>query len=73
MVELKNNDEKNRRLRYAYVVIGLVSVAYYTDRFIGTYTGDWKVYAYVVGGIFAFGAGYLTITHVLDRFFNKNK
>ena len=73
MLELKNNEERNRRLKYAYIVIGLVTVAYYTDRFIGTYTGDWKVYAYIVGTIFAVGAGYLTVTHVLDRFFNRKK
>ncbi len=71
--EAKNNKEGNRRLKYAYIVIGLVTVAYYTDRFIGTYTGDWKVYAYVVGTVFAIGAGYFTVTHVLDRFFNKDK
>ncbi len=73
MAGLKNNEDRNRRLKQAYVVIGLISIAFYTDRFIGTYTGDWKVYAYVVGTVFAIGAGYLTVTHVLDRFFNKDK
>ena len=71
--EANNKKDRNRRLKYAYIVIGLVTIAYYTDRFIGTYTGDWKVYAYVVGTVFAIGAGYLTVTHVLDRFFSRNK
>ena len=69
----KNNEERNRRLKYAYIVIGLVTIAYYTDRFIGTYTGDWKVYAYIVGTVFAIGAGYLTVTHVLDRLIDRKK
>lgn len=73
MAGSKNDEERNRRLKYAYIVIGLVTIAYYTDRFIGTYAGDWKTYAYIVGAVFAVGAGYLTVTHVLDRFFSRNK
>lgn len=69
----KNNEEKNRRLKQAYVVIALVSVAYFTDRFIGTYTSDWKVYAYVIGAVFAIGAGYITVTDAIDRFIGRRK
>jgi len=69
----KNKEERNRRLWQAYVVTALVTIAYYTDRFIGTYTGDWKVYAYVVGAVFAIGAGYITVTDALDRFVSRRK
>lgn len=69
----KNNEERNRRLKQAYVVILLVSIAFYTDRFIGTYTGDWKIYAYVIGAVFAIGAGYITVTDILDRFVSRRK
>lgn len=69
-----NNEERNRRLKQAYIVIALVTVAFYMDRFgPGIYTGDWKIYAYVVGIIFAIGAGYLTVTHVLDRLIDRKK
>jgi len=64
---VKNNEEKNRRLKLGITVIALVTVAYYTDRFIGVYTGDWKVYAYIVGGVFAFIGGYLTLTDIFAR------
>ena len=67
MAEPKNKVEKNRRLKQAYVVIALVSIAYFTDRFIGIYTGDWKVYAIIVAAIYAVGAGYLTVTDIIDR------
>ena len=74
MIEPKNKKERNRRLWLASAVIMLISVAYYTDRFgPGTYTGDWKIYAYIVGTIFAIGAGYLTVTHVFDRLIDKKK
>jgi len=64
---VKNNEEKNRRLKLGIVVIALVTIAYYTDRFIGIYTGDWKVYAYIVGGVFGFIAGYITLTDIFGR------
>ena len=67
MAEPKNKVERNRRLWQAYVIIALVSVAYYTDRFVGTYTGDWKIYAYIIGSIYAVSAGYLTVTDIIDR------
>ncbi len=67
MTELKNNEDRNRRLKYAYIVIGLVTIAYYTDRFIGTYTGDWKVYAIIVAAVFAVGAGYITVTDIIEK------
>ena len=74
MAEPKNNKERNRRLWLASAVIALISIAYYTDRFgPGAYTGDWKIYAYIVGIIFAIGAGYLTVTHVLDRLIDRKK
>ncbi len=74
MAEPKNKEERNRRLKFACVVIALVTFAFYMDRFgPGTYTGDWKIYAYVIGIVFAIGAGYLTVTHVLDRFIDRKK
>ena len=74
MAEPKNKEDRNRRLWLASAVIMLVTIAFYTDRFgPGTYTGDWKTYAYVVGIVFAIGAGYLTVTHVLDRLIDKKK
>lgn len=73
MAEPKNKEERNRRLKQAYVVIALISIAYYTDRFIGTYTGDWKVYAIIIGIVFAIGAGYLTVTDVIDRLILRKK
>ena len=54
-------------MKLGIAVIALVTVAYYTDRFIGIYTGDWKVYAYIVGGVFAFIGGYLTLTDIYAR------
>lgn len=74
MAEAKNKEDRNRRLKQAYIVIGLVTFAFYLDRFgPGAYTGDWKIYAYVVGIVFAIGAGYLTVTHVLDRLIDRKK
>lgn len=74
MTEPKNNEDRNRRLKFACVIIALVTIAFYTDRFgPGAYTGDWKIYAYIVGTVFAIGAGYLTVTHVLDRLIAKKK
>lgn len=74
MAEQKNHKERNRRLWQAYIVIALVSIAFYLDRFgPGTYSGDWKIYAYIVGTVFAIGAGYLTVTHVLDRLIDRKK
>ena len=68
MAEPKNNKEWNRRLWMGGAVIVLVTVAYYSDRFgPGTYTGDWKVYAYVVGSIFAFIGGYITLTDIFGK------
>jgi len=65
---IKNNKERNRRLWQSYIVIVLVSLAYYTDRFgPGTYTGDWKVYAVIVAAVFAVGAGYITVTDIIER------
>jgi len=64
---IKNKKERNRRLWQSYIVIVLVSIAYYTDRFIGTYTGDWKVYAIIVAAVFAVGAGYITVTDIIER------
>ena len=64
---VKDNEEKNRRLKLGVAIIALVTVAYYTDRFIGVYTGDWKVYAYIVGGVFGFIGGYLTLTDIFAR------
>ena len=69
----ENNKERNRRLWLASAVIVLISVAYYTDRFIGTCTGGWKTYAYFVGIVFAIGAGLLTVTDVLDRLIARKK
>ena len=66
-VPIKNKEEKNRRLWQSYIVIALVSIAFYTDRFIGTYTGDWKVYAIIVAAVFAVGAGYITVTDIIER------
>lgn len=63
----KNNEERNRRLKLGIAVIVLVTIAYYTDRFIGVYTGDWKVYAYIVGGVFGFIGGYLTLTDIFGK------
>ena len=62
-----NKAERNRRLKLGIAVIALVTLAYYTDRFIGTYTGDWKEYAYIVGGVFAFIGGYLTLTDLFGK------
>lgn len=68
MVEQKNNKDRNRRLWQAYVVIALVSIAFYIDRFgPGTYSGDWKVYAIIVAAVFAVGAGYITVTDIIER------
>ena len=68
MAELKNNKERNRRLWLASVVIGLISIAYYTDRFgPGTFTGDWKAYAIIVAAVFAVGAGLITVTDIIER------
>ena len=69
----ENNKERNRRLWLASAVIALISIAYYTDRFIGTYTGEWKTYAYFVGIVFAIGAGLLTVTDILDRLIARKK
>jgi len=63
----ENNKERNRRLKLGIAVIALVTIAYYTDRFIGIYTGDWKVYAYLVGGVFGFIGGYLTLTDIFGK------
>jgi len=74
MTEPNNKEERNRRLKFACAVITLITIAFYLDRFgPGTYTGDWKIYAYIVGVVFAIGAGYLTVTHVLDRLIDKKK
>jgi len=74
MAEPKNKKERNRRLWFASVVVFLISVAYYTDRFgPGTYTGDWKVYAIITAAIFAVGAGYLTVTDIIDRLILRKK
>ena len=70
---VKNNEERNRRLKLAIAVVALITIAYYTDRFIGIYTGDWKVYAYVIGTVFAIGAGYITVTDAIDRFISRRK
>ncbi len=70
---VKNKEEKNRRLKQSYIVIALVTIAFYTDRFIGTYTGDWKTYAWIVSIVFAVGAGYITVTDALDRFTGKKR
>jgi len=68
MTEQKNKKDRNRRLWQAYIVIALVSLAFYTDRFgPGTYSGDWKVYAIVVACVFAVGAGYITVTDIIER------
>lgn len=68
MAEQKNQKDRNRRLWQAYIVIALVSIAFYTDRFgPGTYTGDWKVYAIIVAAVFAVGAGYITVTDIIER------
>jgi len=68
MAEQKNKKDRNRRLWQAYIVIALVSIAFYTDRFgPGTYTGDWKVYAIIVAAVFAVGAGYITVTDIIER------
>jgi len=64
-------EEKERRLKMGIAVIALITIAYYTDRFIGTYTGDWKIYAYMIGGTFAVLGGYITITDVVDRIIGK--
>jgi len=70
----KNDKDRNRRLWQAYVVIALVSVAFYLDRFgPGTYSGDWKVYAYIVGGVFAVLGGYITVTDIVDRIVGRKK
>ena len=60
-------EEKNRRLRLAFIVIALVTIAFYADRFVGNYTGGWKDYAYIVGIVFAIGAGLLTVTDVFGK------
>jgi len=74
MAEPKNKKERNRRLWFASVVVFLISVAYYTDRFgPGAYTGDWKAYAIIIGIVFAIGAGYLTVTDVIDRLILRKK
>jgi len=63
-----NSKDRNRRLWQAYIVIALVSIAFYTDRFgPGTYSGDWKIYAIIVAAIFAVGAGYITVTDIIER------
>lgn len=67
MAEQKNQEDRNRRLWQAYIVIALVSIAFYTDRFIGTYSGDWKVYGIIVACVFAVGAGYITVTDIIER------
>ena len=68
MAEPKNNKERNRRLWFASIVIALISVAYYTDRFgPGAYTGDWKEYAIIVAAVFAVGAGLITVTDIIER------
>lgn len=70
----KNDKEWNRRLWMGVAVIVLVTVAYYTDRLgPGTYTGDWKEYALIIGGTFAFLGGYITITDIVDRIVGKKK
>jgi len=70
----KNDKDRNRRLWQAYVVIALVSIAFYSDRFgPGTYSGDWKVYAYIVGGVFAVLGGYITVTDIVDRIVGRKK
>jgi len=68
MAEPINSKDRNRRLWQAYIVIALVSIAFYTDRFgPGTYSGDWKIYAIIVAAIFAVGAGYITVTDIIER------
>ena len=69
-----SKEERNRRLKMGIAVIVLVTVAYYTDRFgPGTYTGDWKEYAYIIGGTFAVLGGYITVTDVVDRIVGRKK
>jgi len=68
MTKEKNKKDRNRRLWQAYVVIALVSIAFYLDRFgPGEYSGDWKVYAIIVAAVFAVGAGYITVTDIIER------
>jgi len=68
MAEQKNQKDRNRRLWQAYIVIALVSVAFYADRFgPGTYSGDWKVYAIIVAAVFAVAGGYITVTDIIER------
>lgn len=68
MAEPKSKVERNRRLRLGIATIALVTIAYYADRFgPGAYTGDWKEYAYIVGGVFAFIGGYLTLTDIFGK------
>lgn len=64
---MAKNKERNRRLKLGIAAIILVTIAYYTDRYIGTYSGDWKIYAYVIGMIFAFIGGYLTLTDIFRK------
>lgn len=64
---MAKNEERNRRLKLGIAAIILITIAYYTDRYIGIYTGDWKVYAYVVGAVFGFIGGYLTLTDILGK------
>ena len=74
MAEQKNNEERNRRLWMGTAVIMLVTVAYFTDRFgPGTYTGDWKEYALIIGGTFAVLGGYITVTDIVDRIVGRKK
>lgn len=67
MTEPKNKKDRERRMKLGIATVTLVTIAYYTDRYIGTYTGDWKVYAYVVGAIFAFIGGYITLTDIFGK------
>ena len=68
MAETKNKKDRERRLKLGIATIILVTIAYYTDRFGGgTYTGDWKAYAYVVGTVFAFIGGYITMTDIFGK------
>lgn len=64
-----NNEERNRRLKYGIVGLGLVVLAYALAKITNDVSGDWWRFSLLVVGLVGFIGGYLTLTDIYGKRF----
>lgn len=64
---MTKKEERNRRLRFGYLALGLTVLSYTIAKITGDESGDWFKFSMLCLGLVGFIGGYLTLTDIFMR------